>query len=102
MCYLVENFLWTCFPGLLSLCVTRVFLQELEARLMEWIGVMEDGEDLCDSLRVRSERKGRQQQVFCYRAEDGTGGGAWICKGRRRSVNLWSICGIHKRWELGR
>lgn len=32
------------------------------------------GEDLCDPLGMGLERKGRLQQVFCYKAEDETGG----------------------------
>lgn len=38
---------------------------------------MNAGEDLCDLLVVRSEKKGRLQQVFCYRDENwriGSGG----------------------------
>lgn len=28
------------------------------------------GEDLCDPLGMESEKKGRPQQMFCYRAGD--------------------------------
>lgn len=56
--------------------------------ILGWVGGRKDwGEDLCGFFRMRSERKGRLQQVLCYRAGDETrvvgSGGAeaevWVC-----------------------
>lgn len=35
-------------------------------------------EDLCDLLRMGSEKKGNIQQVFCYNAGNENAGGGWI------------------------
>lgn len=54
------------------------------------------GGDLYDLFGIRSEKKGRLQQVFCYRAGDETGGtGSGGVKERCRStVSLLDLAGV--------
>lgn len=47
----------------------------LEAGILGSVGGMKVGrKNLCDPLGMRSERKGKPQQVSCYRAVNETGG----------------------------
>lgn len=57
VCCLVENFLWTCFPGLFSECVHRLCLLALEPRIMGRVGGRNAGDEDCNLLAVRAERK---------------------------------------------
>lgn len=59
-CCLVEIFLWTCAPVLLSWCIPQEHLLVLEAGMMQCIIVSKVvGDALCDPLEMESERKWR-------------------------------------------
>lgn len=45
----------------------------LGAGVLRCVGGRKVGGDLCDPLRMGSERKGRTQQVFCYKGGDESG-----------------------------
>lgn len=73
MCWLIENFLWPCLPGLLSWCVPMESLLILEAGIMGFVWEKCEGEDLCDLLGLGSVKKG-DTAGFHYRAGDETRG----------------------------
>lgn len=69
---------------------------------LEWVQGRKSGGDLYDLFGIRSEKKGRPQQVFCCRAGDETGGtGSGGVKERCRStVSLLVLAG--GRWVPAR
>lgn len=67
VCYLL--------PWPTQLVCPQRMLAVLEVWLLGLVGGGKiGGEDLCDPLGIRSEEKGRPQQVSSYRAGDETGG----------------------------
>lgn len=83
MCWLIGNFLWTCFSGLLSPYVPMECLLILEAGIVGFVWEKCEGEDLCDLLGLGSVKKGRHSRFSIIEPEMRLGVWIWGKRGRR-------------------